>query len=44
MGMGISNMPPIAISDKKSIGYLPHGWPEMLTKDGKLQTALAEAQ
>ncbi len=44
MAMGKSNMSSISISDKESIGYLPHGGPEVLTKDGKLQTALAEAQ
>ena len=42
--MGKTYMASIAIGDKESIGYLPHGGAEMLTKDGKLQTALAEAQ
>ena len=44
MGMRISEMASIAIGDKESIGYLPHGGPEMLTEDGELPTALAEAQ
>ena len=44
MGMGKSNMPSVAIGDKESIGYLPHGGSEMFTKDGELQAALAEAQ
>ena len=44
MAVGKSNMASIAIADKESIGYLPHGGPEMLTKEGELQTALAEAQ
>ena len=44
MAVGKSNMASIAIGDKESIGYLPHGGPEMLTKDGELQAVLAEAQ
>jgi hypothetical protein len=44
MGMCISNMPSIAIGDKKSIGYMPHSWSEMFTKDGELQSVLPETQ
>lgn len=44
MGMGKSDMASIAIGDKKSIGYLPHGGSEMLTEDGELQAILAEAK
>jgi len=44
MIVGKSQMASIAVSDEESIRYLPHGWPEMLTKDGELQTVLAKAQ